>query len=105
MNFETDKAVLLAGSATALDQVANSLLQHPNVKVEIDGYTDTAGSSAHNLTLSQQRAEAVRTQLIAMGIASSRLTAKGDGDTNPIADNTTPEGKANNRRVEFVKTS
>ena len=58
---------------------------------------------AHNLTLSQQRADAVKAQLITMGIDASRLTTKGFGDSKPIGTNDTPSGKANNRRVEFVK--
>ncbi|MDP4131847.1 MAG: OmpA family protein, partial [Bacteroidota bacterium] len=56
-----------------------------------------------NLSLSQQRAEAVKAQLVSMGIDASRLTCMGFGDTKPISDNNTPEGKANNRRVEFIK--
>ena len=69
----------------------------------MDGYTDNSGAAAHNLTLSQQRADAVKDQLVKMGIDASMLTTKGFGDTKPISDNNTPEGRANNRRVEFVK--
>jgi outer membrane protein OmpA-like peptidoglycan-associated protein len=69
----------------------------------VDGHTDNSGNAAHNLQLSQQRADAVKAQLIAMGVAATRLSTKGFGDTKPISDNATPEGKANNRRVEFVK--
>ncbi|HEV2355564.1 MAG TPA: OmpA family protein, partial [Puia sp.] len=66
-------------------------------------HTDNSGDAAHNLTLSLQRSGAVKAQLVAMGIDASRLTTKGFGDTKPISDNSTLEGKANNRRVEFVK--
>ncbi len=79
------------------------LKQNPDIKYEIDGHTDNTGNSKHNLELSQQRADAVMSQLVSMGIDSSRLTTKGYGDTEPISDNSTPEGKANNRRVEFIK--
>ncbi|MEO6632632.1 MAG: OmpA family protein, partial [Mucilaginibacter sp.] len=70
---------------------------------EVDGHTDNSGGAAHNATLSQQRADAVKAQLVTMGVDGSRLTTKGYGDTKPISDNLTLEGKANNRRVEFVK--
>jgi outer membrane protein OmpA-like peptidoglycan-associated protein len=76
---------------------------NPDIKFEIGGYTDSDGDDAYNMTLSQQRADAVKTQLTSMGIDASRLTTKGYGETKPISDNKTPEGKANNRRVEFVK--
>jgi len=86
-----------------LNEVAKFLQSNPSIKMEIDGHTDNSGTAPHNLTLSQQRADAVKMQLVSMGIDESRFTTKGLGDTKPIAANTTPEGKANNRRVEFVK--
>jgi len=68
--------------------------------IEISGHTDDVGDDALNLELSQKRAESVRNYLIKNGIASNRVTAKGYGETQPIADNSTPEGKAKNRRTE-----
>ncbi len=76
---------------------------NPDLIFEVDGHTDNTGTAAHNLELSAQRAEAVKKQLMAMGIQGDRLTTKGFGDTQPLADNMASDGKANNRRVEFVK--
>ncbi len=101
--FDVDKASLLPESMGSINQIYNLLTKDPSLKFEIDGHTDNTGDAAHNLTLSQQRADAVKTQLVSMGINGSRLSNKGFGDTKPISDNSTPEGKANNRRVEFVK--
>lgn len=86
-----------------LNMIVSILKSNPLLKFEIDGHTDNTGQSAHNLSLSQQRANAVKVQLTKLGINGSRLTTKGFGDSKPISDNSTPEGKANNRRVEFIK--
>lgn len=103
ITFDIDKSDIKPESMGTLNMIINVLKSNPSLKFEIDGHTDNTGEAAHNLTLSQQRADAVKTQLVKMGIDGSRLTAKGFGDTKPINDNDTPEGRANNRRVEFVK--
>lgn len=103
INFDIDKATIKPESMGTLNMIVGILKDNPDLKFEIDGHTDNTGTPAHNLTLSQQRANAVKNQLIAMGIDGSRLTSKGFGDTKPMTENLTPVGKANNRRVEFVK--
>jgi len=103
VNFETDRAVLTSDSMGVLEKVAASLKDWPEVRVEIGGHTDSTGSDAHNLNLSQRRAEAVRSYLIDQGVDASRLTAKGYGEKKPIADNNAREGRAKNRRVELTR--
>jgi len=105
INFDVDKATIRPESMGTLNMIVNVLQTNPDVKFEIDGHTDNTGDANHNLQLSQARADAVRTQLVSMGIDGSRLTTKGFGSTVPVADNSTLEGRANNRRVEFVKTT
>jgi outer membrane protein OmpA-like peptidoglycan-associated protein len=102
--FETGKADLKPESTPTLKAIAAALKGHPDLKVEIQGHTDNVGSAASNLTLSQARAEAVKAALVAdYAITEEQLSAKGYGDTKPAGKNTTPEGRANNRRVEIVK--
>jgi outer membrane protein OmpA-like peptidoglycan-associated protein len=76
---------------------------NPELNFSVEGHTDSDGDNSLNQSLSDQRAKAVMNQLISMGIAENRLKYKGWGETKPMSDNNTPEGKANNRRVEFVK--
>ncbi len=105
IHFDTNSAILKPSSAAVIRQVADGLIGDPALKLEIDGYTDSVGSDAANLTLSQARADAVRSVLISQfSIDGSRLTAKGLGPANPIGSNDTAAGRAENRRVEFVKT-
>ena len=103
ITFDIDRATIKPESMGVINEVATFLKSNASIKMEIDGHTDNTGNSPHNMQLSQQRADAVKMQLASMGVDASRLSTKGLGDTKPVADNTSPEGKANNRRVEFVK--
>ena len=103
INFDNDKATLKPESMGTLNMIVDILKNNADLRFEIQGHTDNNGGAAHNLALSQQRAEAVRQQLVGMGVDAVRLATKGLGDTKPIGDNASPEGRANNRRVEFVK--
>ncbi len=103
VNFLNDSAELTPGSRRVLNRVANSLKEWSEVDVEIEGHTDSVADDAYNMDLSQRRAESVRAYLITRGIAPSRLTARGYGETRPVASNDTPEGRAHNRRVELRK--
>lgn len=101
--FDVAKASIKPESAGTLNEVIKMMKAHPELKFEIDGHTDSDGQDQANLELSQQRAAAVKDQLVKMGISEDRLTTKGFGETKPIDTNDTQEGKANNRRVEFIK--
>jgi outer membrane protein OmpA-like peptidoglycan-associated protein len=101
VTFMSGKAVLNVNSYTILDQVYESLAEWKEVKLEIQGHTDSQGSEAANLKLSQARADAVRMYLIKKGISADRLRAVGYGEAFPIADNATAEGRERNRRVEL----
>ncbi len=100
--FDVDKAELKPESKPALDNVEAMMRMFPSMVIEVRGHTDSTGNSQYNLRLSERRAAAVRTELIKRGIAAERIRAVGFGDTQPIADNRTPEGRAQNRRTEFI---
>ena len=85
-----------------VDSAAALLAQDPGARIEIHGHTDSDGDSETNQTLSQQRSEAVLSALVARGIDPSRLTAIGFGESQPIAPNVTDDGRATNRRIEFI---
>ena len=99
--FDVDKSILKKISNAELDRLVKLLKQYPLMEIEISGHTDSDGNDQYNLSLSQSRVKSVADYLVANGIAAKRLTAKGYGESKPIADNTTIEGKAKNRRVEF----
>ena len=101
VRFKLDSAELTDDAKATLDNVAKALDNQKNLAVEIDGYTDNAGSPKYNETLSQKRAEAVREYLVSKSIDGARLTAKGFGEKKPVVSNDTDAGREMNRRVEF----
>jgi outer membrane protein OmpA-like peptidoglycan-associated protein len=103
VDFATGSARLTTPAQAILDGVAQMLLANPDVRVEVGGHTDSTGSAEVNTRLSQERAEAVVAYLVKKGVSADRLTAHGYGSDRPIADNATPEGRAQNRRVELVR--
>ena len=103
VNFAVDKADILPDSRPQIDQVLALLRDDPALRLSIDGHTDNTGDAAHNQRLSEARAQAVVAALVAQGIDASRLEAWGHGQSQPVADNATDEGRAKNRRVELVR--
>ena len=101
VTFETGRSALKVESYAVLDEVAGSLNANPEIRIEIAGYTDSTGSAAVNLRLSAARAAAVRAYLASKGVLPDRMTARGFGKENPVAPNSTPQGRALNRRVEL----
>lgn len=105
IQFDLKSIELKPVSLTELDKLLQLMGDNPTVHVQISGHTDNIGSDADNLTLSTNRAKAVASYLISKGIAANRLTWKGYGATKPVADNSTEEGRAKNRRTEFTITA
>jgi outer membrane protein OmpA-like peptidoglycan-associated protein len=101
IHFDTDKADLKAGAAKTLEEVVKLLKAHPDLEVEIQGHTDSTGTDEHNLDLSRRRADTVKAYLQLYGISGSRLQTTGLGESKPVGDNATEEGRALNRRVEL----
>jgi outer membrane protein OmpA-like peptidoglycan-associated protein len=103
INFDVDSDHLRTDAKPAIDQLVAALKSNPAWSVSIEGHTDSTGTAARNLDLSQLRAKSVKAALVAAGIAAERLTTAGLGQTKPIASNDTEMGRAQNRRVEVVK--
>ncbi len=103
IHFDTGKAAISPDSENVLDQIAKMLQQNADLKLTVEGHTDNQGNAAANQTLSERRAQAVVAWLSAHGVQASRLKAKGMGQTQPVADNASEDGRAQNRRVELVK--
>ena len=103
IKFDVNKATIKAESMGTINYVVKMMQDHPELKFSVEGHTDSDGDDASNLKLSDARAKAVMDQMVKLGIENSRLTSKGLGESKPMAGNDTPEGKAQNRRVEFVK--
>jgi outer membrane protein OmpA-like peptidoglycan-associated protein len=101
--FDVDKATIKPESTGALREIATLMKDHADLQFEIDGHTDSDGNPDANMRLSQQRAGAVKTALVSMGIDAGRLSTRGFGASKPMDNNGTAEGKANNRRVEFIR--
>jgi outer membrane protein OmpA-like peptidoglycan-associated protein len=99
--FDVNKFDLKPESEAELDKLVQLLNDNPSVKIQIGGHTDNVGKPADNLTLSNNRAKSVVTYLVSKGIVATRLTSKGFGETQPVADNKTDEGRALNRRTEM----
>lgn len=99
-NFETGKALLEPESYNVIDELISYLKRKPDQRIEIGGHTDNVGTAASNIKLSEERANAVRSYIISRGIEADRVTAKGYGMSEPVADNKTEEGRAMNRRTE-----
>jgi outer membrane protein OmpA-like peptidoglycan-associated protein len=100
--FDTGKAELNSGAARKLDQLAQFLTEHPDRRVQVDGFTDSVGTDSYNLDLSQRRADAVRSAVLTRGIDSTRITSQGYGKAFPVASNSDSGGRQLNRRVEIV---
>jgi outer membrane protein OmpA-like peptidoglycan-associated protein len=101
IHFDTDKADLKVGASKTLEEVVKLLKTHLELRVEIQGHTDSTGGDEHNLDLSRRRAATVKSYLLLYGIAGDRLTTTGFGESKPVEDNATEEGRALNRRVEL----
>ncbi len=100
--FELNSTTLKAESADKLDNLVAFLNEHPEANVEIVGHTDTSGAASYNQTISEKRAESVANALVEKGVDASRIHARGEGESNPIASNETREGRQLNRRVEVI---
>jgi outer membrane protein OmpA-like peptidoglycan-associated protein len=103
IHFDTGKATIQADSENVLSEIVKLLQQTADLKLRVEGHTDSQGNAAANQALSEKRAQAVVAWLVSHGVTNGRLAAKGLGPTEPVADNSTEDGRAKNRRVELVK--
>ena len=103
IRFDTGKATLKPESMGIINEVVQLMQEHSELKFSVEGHTDSDGNDASNLALSEERANSVKNTMVKLGISTDRLSTKGYGESIPMDTNSTPEGKANNRRVEFVK--
>jgi OOP family OmpA-OmpF porin len=100
--FDFNKNTLTEADLKELPKAVDFVKKYPGAKIRLDGYTDSVGTDAYNMKLSERRATAVKDYLIKeAGVDSSKITAVGHGEADPVADNKTPEGRAKNRRVEI----
>ena len=104
INFDSGKSTIKEDSRPIIDQISQLLENHQEIRLSIEGHTDSQGDEASNQALSESRAKAVMDAIVAKGISSVRLSSKGYGEQKPVADNATEEGRAKNRRVELIKT-
>lgn len=100
VTFASDSATISQGFYSSLNEIAGVLVQYPESKILVNGYTDSTGGDAHNQALSERRANSVANYLAAQGVSRNRIIATGYGKSNPIATNSTETGKQANRRVE-----
>lgn len=103
VQFEFNSGVLKTASFEVLDRIATEMKKDPAVKFVLNGHSSIEGSAAHNMSLSVDRANSVKLYLVNAGVSAANLSIKGYGATQPVASNSTEEGKAQNRRVEFKK--
>lgn len=104
IKFDVNKATIKAESMGTINYVVKMMQDHPELNFSVEGHTDSDGEEAANQKLSEARSKAVMDKMIELGIAKDRLTSKGHGESKPMTGNDSPEGKAQNRRVEFVKS-
>lgn len=105
VNFAFDSSNLTSTAKANLDKLAQVLKNNPDTNINIYGYTDSKGSDSYNLSLSERRANAVKSYLLSKGVASDRMFSMGRGENDPVASNDTEAGRAENRRVEFAITA
>jgi OOP family OmpA-OmpF porin len=103
INFDTGKSIIRDESMPIIEQIVQMMNSNPELKLSVEGHTDNVGSPASNKTLSEARAKSVVSAIVGQGVAADRLSPVGYGQDKPVADNSTEEGKAKNRRVELVK--